>query len=149
MRPYELAKANLSDYGFLKNVHHITLKAHVSNIWGWDEGTQDAFFKEDFESGHIQVIRALDQPVGYLQLNEEVSVIFIINILILPEFQNQKLGSTIIKGLISKARAKGVPLKLGVFKVNPRAKNLYESLGFQVYAENETHYMMSLDPGKL
>lgn len=131
----------------MKSVHHITLKAHVAKIWGWDESTQDAFFKEDFESGQIQTLRVFNHPIGYLQLKHENNAVFIVNILILPEFQNRKLGSAIIKDLIGKCRAKGVPLKLGVFKVNTRAKGLYDSLRFQVYGENETHYMMSLEPG--
>ncbi|MEK2688465.1 GNAT family N-acetyltransferase [Bdellovibrio sp. GT3] len=146
MSLYEIVKPNLTDYEFLKNVHHITLKPHVEKIWGWEETRQDAFFKEDFESGQIQLLRAFNQLVGYLQLNEENGTLFIVNILILPEFQNRKLGSAIIKDLIVKYGAKGVPLKLGVFKINTRAKCLYEALGFKIDGESETHFSMSLLP---
>ena len=141
---YEVVKPNLTDYEFLRNVHHITLRPHVEKIWGWEETRQDGFFKEDFESGQIQVLRAFNQSVGYLQLNEENGTLFIVNILILPEFQGRKLGSAIIKDLIAKCGAKGVAIKLGVFKVNTRAKCLYESLGFEVDGETETHFLMSL-----
>lgn len=133
-----------ADYEFLKNVHHRTLKEYVSKIWGWEETAQDEFFARDFESGQIQIIKSSSISVGYLQLNEQKSEIHIVNILILPEFQNRGLGTQIIKNLVVKARNSGKTLKLGVFKVNTRAKSLYESLGFKTYDESETHYLMRI-----
>lgn len=57
MADYSFKITALSDYEFLKNVHHISLREHISKIWGWDESKQDAFFKEEFESGLIQIIQ--------------------------------------------------------------------------------------------
>ncbi len=133
-----------TDYEFLKNVHHSTLKEYVSKIWGWEEQAQDEFFSRDFNSGQIQLIKASRDSVGYLQLNEQKSEIHIVNILILPGFQNRGLGTQIIKNLVVKARNSGQSLKLGVFKVNTRAKSLYERLGFETYDESETHYLVRI-----
>ncbi len=144
MVQYILQTSESSDYEFLKNVHHQTLKEHVFKIWGWNELEQDKFFSDDFETGQLQLIKFLGKPVGYLQLNQSPSEIYIVNVLILPEFQNQGLGSQIINDLILKAKNAGQSLKLGVFKVNTRAKNLYVSLGFKTYEETETHYLMRL-----
>lgn len=146
MSLYELLKPNPSEYEFLKNVHHTTMKEHVKKIWGWSDSVQDDFFKKDFESGQIQIIRTFNQSVGYLHLNQENDALHIVNILILPEFQNQKLGSAIIKDLATQSRTSGQLLRLGVFKVNTRAKSLYDSFGFQTYEETETHYLMQLKP---
>lgn len=79
-------------------------------------------------------------------LNVEANVTHIIDILILPEFQGQKLGSTIIKDLIYQGRNSQLLLKLGVYKVNTRAKSLYERLGFETFGETDTHYLMQLKP---
>jgi ribosomal protein S18 acetylase RimI-like enzyme len=146
MLSYELCEPTISNYEFLKQVHHLTLKQHVEKIWGWDEKAQDGFFKEDFKSGQIRIIRFSNQPVGYLQLSPQNSILHLVNILILPEFQNRKLGSTIIKDLIEKYCTTGKKLRLGVFKVNTRAKALYESLNFRTYDETETHYLMEFKP---
>lgn len=115
MVAYSLYKPNLSDYEFLRNVHHVTLKPHVEKIWGWDESLRDGFFKEDYNSDQIPIIRAFGQPVGYLLLNVEADVTHIIDILILPEFQSQKLGSPIIKDLTSRKN---------MLKQKPLSRNL-------------------------
>lgn len=144
MSQYKLWTSESTDYEFLKNVHHQTLKEHVSGIWGWDELEQDKFFSEDFQTGQLHLIEGSGKSVGYLQLNQSPSEIYIVNLLILPEFQNQGLGSQIIKDLIVKAKKMGQSLKLGVFKVNTRAKSLYSRLGFKTYEETKTHYLMCL-----
>jgi ribosomal protein S18 acetylase RimI-like enzyme len=146
MSRYQLQSPTLADYDFLKNVHHVTLKEHVTKIWGWSDDKQDAFFKEDFQSGQIQIILAANQPVGYLQLNQQDDVIQIVNILILPSFQNRKIGSKIINDLIAKSKKEKHIIELGVFKVNTRAKKLYEMLGFETTGETETHFVMRLNP---
>lgn len=141
---YELHRPRNSDYDFLKDVHHITLRSYVERIWGWDDKVQDEFFRKDFESGQIQIIRAFNKTVGYLQLNEEEGVVNIVNILILPEFQGRKLGTEIIKDLIDKSVVAKQILRLGVFKINTRAKKLYDSLGFVTKGESETHFLMEI-----
>ncbi|MGZ3786842.1 MAG: hypothetical protein ACXVC3_20055 [Bdellovibrio sp.] len=54
MSSYQLHKPSNSEYEFLKNVHHATMKIYVTKIWGWNEAAQDDFFNEDFETGQIQ-----------------------------------------------------------------------------------------------
>jgi ribosomal protein S18 acetylase RimI-like enzyme len=139
---YSLRAAELTDVAFLKLVHHLTLREHISKIWGWNEELQDQFLIKDFESGRIQIIKAFGKDVGYLILNVGKDAIHIVDILILPQFQNRGLGSEIIKNLMAKTRDDGLLLKLGVFKVNERAKKLYENLGFKIIEETATHFMM-------
>jgi RimJ/RimL family protein N-acetyltransferase len=38
------------------------------------------------------------------------------------------------------------PVELGVFKINVRARRLYERLGFTVVGETETHHRMRWEP---
>jgi ribosomal protein S18 acetylase RimI-like enzyme len=44
--------------------------------------------------------------------------------------------------IISEAESLGLPVRLRVMKVNPRAKAFYERLGFTVISEIETHFTM-------
>lgn len=59
---YILRKAETADLAFLTQVHHVTLKPYVEEIWGWTESRQDAFVMEDFETGQIQVIEQNKVP---------------------------------------------------------------------------------------
>lgn len=62
----ELKQANESEYEILKNIHHISMKKHVSQIWGWNEDFQNKFFKDNFDSNNIQIIKRDDKIAGYL-----------------------------------------------------------------------------------
>jgi hypothetical protein len=53
-------------------------------------------------------------------------------------------GRCIIAELISRSKAKGIPLKLQVLKVNSGAKRLYERLGLKVIGESSTHLQMEM-----
>jgi ribosomal protein S18 acetylase RimI-like enzyme len=59
----------------------------------------------------------------------------------MPDWQNRGLGTTIIQDVIDRLRAPGIPVRLQVLKVNP-ARRLYERLGFEIYDESDTHYLM-------
>lgn len=147
MNRYSLINAQPKDFEFLKNVHHTTLKEHITKIWGWDKTQQDQIFKQEFESGNIQVVSFAQKNIGYLQLKIEMDSIHLINILILSEFQGQGLGTEIMHDLIAKSKTENVTLKLGVFKINTGAKRLYEKLGFKTYSESDTHFYMRYNSG--
>jgi ribosomal protein S18 acetylase RimI-like enzyme len=43
---------------------------------------------------------------------------------------------------MEEARQLGLPIRLGVMKVNPRAGAFYQRLGFASTSETATHYLM-------
>ena len=66
---------------------------------------------------------------------------FINEISILKEYQNEGLGRRILEEKLNYNRKNKIRTILQVFKEN-RAKELYEKLGFKVYEETQTHYKM-------
>jgi len=142
MPPYTLKPANESDYEILKDIHHTTMEQHVSKIWGWDKEFQDRYYRENFNPQNIQLIYSDKNLTGYLQSWESENKISLVNILILPDYQKYGLGTSIIKSLQNLAIKKSKPLELGVFKINTNAKRLYEKLGFEVFEETKTHFLM-------
>lgn len=144
MTTYSLRKATQEDYEFLRQVHHLALKEHIIKIWPWDEKQQDEFFQKNYKDGNIEVIEFGGKDIGYLQVDSSKGLLHLVNILILPKFQGQGIGAQVVKDLVLKAKGLQQPLMLGVFKVNLRAKRLYESLGFQVYDETDTHFKMKI-----
>lgn len=145
MAEYLLKKSMIADYEFLRNVHHVTLKEHIEKIWGWNEPLQDDFFKQEFDSNLIQIIQVSQNNVGYLILHENKESVYVVELLILPEFQNRGLGTQILKDIIAQTEQLNLNLKIGVFKVNTRAKDLYLDLGFVLRDQTDTHYLMEYE----
>jgi ribosomal protein S18 acetylase RimI-like enzyme len=56
--------------------------------------------------------------------------------------QSRGHGTSIIQELITSARNAGVDASLMVMKANPRARQLYERLGFLAIEETPTHFRM-------
>ncbi len=148
MQKSKLVPAKENDYEILKSIHHVTLKSHVSKIWGWDEEFQNDYFKENFDPINIQLIYHNENIAGYLHSWQTPSKIALVNILILPEYQNFGIGSEIIKNLQKEVQEDSKSLELGVFKINTSAKKLYERLGFKTFEKTDTHFLMRYNYGE-
>jgi N-acetylglutamate synthase-like GNAT family acetyltransferase len=95
--------------------------------------------KHHFE--HAKIILLKNQKIGLLKLAENKTEIEILQIQIEPNHQNKGIGKEIIQSIIQKAFTKNIPVKLSVLKTN-KAQNLYKTLGFEIYDENEYSYFM-------
>ncbi|MBB6627846.1 GNAT family N-acetyltransferase [Nocardioides sp. KIGAM211] len=66
----------------------------------------------------------------------------IAGIQLLPAHQGRGLGTHLIEQLISEARDAGLPVRLGVEHDNPRARSLYERLGFVKVGSTDQEALM-------
>ena len=142
---YSLRPVIDADYEFLARLHEATMKETVSQIWGWDDERQAAYFREHWNTANRRVIVVDGLDAGVLEVERRPDAIWLANIEIAPEYQGRGLGSAIIRDLLTEARARGVPLTLQVNRVN-RARALYERLGFVETGRTETHYLMAAEP---
>ena len=140
---YQLRPAKTTDYEFLYQLKVACLKEYVAATWGWDKTYQREHFAAHFDPDLIQIVVVNGRDVGQLSVMDDENGVQISGVYILPEFQNQGLGTTILGDVIEEARKGRQPASLQVLKVNP-ARRLYERLGFVVVAENETHFQMRL-----
>ncbi len=131
-----LRKALLADYEFARHVHHRAMRPYVERLYGWDDADQANRFRDKFslEGAHVIVRDRLD--CGWLQIFDGEEGVYLRQIFILPEHQNQGIGTAILTWLIAGWRASGKAAGLGVMKNNP-ARRLYERLGFEVVNEDE------------
>jgi ribosomal protein S18 acetylase RimI-like enzyme len=136
-------KATDDDKEFLWKLKVASLRPYVAQIYGWNEPTQYGYFENGFHPAAIQIIQYGGQNVGMYKLQENVNAWFLAGIMILPEFQNNGIGSTIIQRMIDDIAVTNKPLRLQVFKVNP-ARRLYERLGFAKIGESKTHIQMEM-----
>jgi ribosomal protein S18 acetylase RimI-like enzyme len=67
---------------------------------------------------------------------------FVHEIMVLPEYQGQGIGTHVLREQMAEASRLAQPLKLKVLREN-RAKDLYERLGFVSYDESDTFIFMT------
>jgi ribosomal protein S18 acetylase RimI-like enzyme len=136
-----------ADFDFLYWLHRAAMRAYVEETFGpWDEAWQQEYFRRHFDPANLQVIQWDGEDVGSLFLQDRTEELFIAGIEILPEYQQQGIGSQVIRGLLEQANRQSKPVALQVLKVNIRARNLYQRLGFGVTGENDTHYILAYHP---
>ena len=56
---------------------------------------------------------------------------------LLPALQGRGIGTTVVNGVVARAAERSLPVELSVVPANPRARQLYERLGFEVVAVAE------------
>jgi ribosomal protein S18 acetylase RimI-like enzyme len=124
------------------------MREYVDATWGWDDDEQIAFFGEHFDPARLQIIQVGNADIGVLSVEERTDEIYLAEIQLLPQWQGQGIGSSVIRSLIERGAVHDKPVTLRVLHANPRAAALYERFGFRRFREIETHTYMRLDPGE-
>ena len=119
---------------------------YVDATWGWREAEQIAYFEEHFEPSRREIIRVEDTDIGVLAVEKTPDEIHLATIALLPEWQGQGIGSSILRSLVERGTESRRAVTLQVLHCNPRAITLYESFGFTRSGQSDTHVFMRLDP---
>ncbi len=61
---------------------------------------------------------------------------------LLPAHQGRGIGTQVVRDVLAEARDQGVPARISVEQDNPRARALYERLGFTAYGETERDVLL-------
>jgi ribosomal protein S18 acetylase RimI-like enzyme len=144
---YNLIPATNLDFDFAYQLKKIAYREYIEKTWGWDEAFQSKFHKENFSTANTRVIKLEDQRIGTVDIKEEDKRIFISGLYLLPEFQNQGIGTAILQEVMQRALANKKKIELEVLKVNTRAQELYKRLGFEMVEGDETKFFMYKDCG--
>ena len=144
--PISLRPATKADFNFTYEVKKSALGPHIDKTWGWDEDFQHQYHLNDFTPSKIQIVTYEDEDVGWFEFNKTPERFYLVDFVLLPKYQGRGIGSFLISGFIKEAKLKGLPIRLGVLKVNP-AMRFYERLGFSIIGESETHFEMEVSPG--
>lgn len=81
-------------------------------------------------SATLSVLEEDGVPVGRMRVVRHADHIELAGLQLAPRVQGRGLGTARVRLLQGEAAARGVPLRLGVEHDNPRARALYERLGF-------------------
>ena len=140
-------KATPNDFNLTLNIKVNSIKKYVEQIWGWDDKIQFNYHKNNFQPEFISIILLDDIEIGYVELKESNESIEIINLLISEQFQNQRIGATILLSLKVLATNKNKILKLELFKINTKALSFYKNAGFELIGETTYKFLMHKLPG--
>lgn len=141
-----LRQATAADYDFLYSLHRQAMRPYVEATWGWVEAWQEEYFCKKFDPAPRRVIQVDGKDVGVLVVEDKPDHRYLALIELLPAYQGRGIGTALIKDLQNWACTHQIPLVLHVLKTNPRARALYERLGFVICGEEEVRWRMEYAP---
>jgi GNAT superfamily N-acetyltransferase len=127
------------DDEFLYRVY-ASSRATEMQAWGWPPEQQESFLRMQFRARRLSYDAAYPDsshsillcdgaPAGSAIVWRSPAEIRLVDIALLPEYQNRGLGAQWLQWLIRESAAAGVALRLSVLQGN-RAICLYQRLGF-------------------
>ena len=130
----------VSDAPFLWQLKLSTMKVHITQTFGWDEGLAYAFLWRTLPGAYV--VEVADAAVGILKVCPREDHVFLDEIGLMPGVQRQGIGRAIVRGVLREASQRGLPVQLRVLRCNP-AVAFYERLGFVPMELTPTHAMMT------
>ena len=134
---YTIRKATTKDLNILDLIHTENMKGYVEKVYPWNY----TMFCDRFIADNYQVVEINNKIIGFIKVVSSDTEIYLAEIQIARDYQNQGIGTSLIKSAIKKARMEQKNLWLKVLKGNP-AKNLYQRLGFEKLKDSVTHDVM-------
>ena len=141
-----LRNAGPDDKQFAYDVKRAAMREYVELVWGWDEEQQWQLHDRRFRAQDFQVIALDGEDVGVMSVDERPDCVFVNQIYVLPEHQGRGIGRKCMLMVMERASSVGLPVRLQVMKVNPRAVAFYERLGFTITGQTATHIQMQASP---
>lgn len=143
------------DVSFLCKVYGSTREKELRQVEYWTEvqkqefinqqfAAQHEYYQKNYIGGDFYVIEFKKEDIGrlYIHGNFQNAGIRIIDIAILPNWQNQAIGSSLLKDILLIAENTNRHVSIHVESFNP-AKKLYEKLGFKKISEtNGVYHLM-------
>lgn len=136
-----LRMATEYDIEFMLYVQEKLNKIYVEKHYGkWDLPFQKLFMEKSMEREKYNIICLNDEKIGIFSWNEDMEKVYLHELLILPKFQKNKIGSMLLDMLIKRAEYFKKDLIAYVFKSNVGALEFYKKRDFEIVEENRSHY---------
>lgn len=112
----------------------------------WQLQMQRRDYEGRFPRADYQLILFDGEPAGRLWVARTAEQIRLLDIAILPEFQNRKIGTYLLRKLIEESEATRTPLRHMIYKLNTEARRFYERLGFRLKEDERMYLLMERRP---
>lgn len=151
-----LRSVNTADESFLYEVYCSTRQDELVLV-DWSEAEKEAFLQMQYQAqrqGYLdqfpradwQIVLLDDVPIGRLIVDRRPQEVGLMDIVLLPPYRSQGIGTKLIKQVMSEATRRQMPVRLYVSKINERAFRLYEYLKFTTIGETGLHFWMEWQP---
>lgn len=135
-----LRPATPADREFLIAVYGGTRAQELAQV-PWEQGQKEAFVRWQFErqeeeyrqrypDARYSVVLVDGEPAGRIWVGVDDRQIRLLDIAIVPQFQNRGVGTYLLRQLMAEAAEAKKPLRHMVFVLNDNAHRFYERLGF-------------------
>jgi ribosomal protein S18 acetylase RimI-like enzyme len=81
-------------------------------------------------------------PAGRIWVDRAAERFLLVDISILPAFQNRGVGSELVSGLIAEATRAGVPVQCHVALTNHGSMRFHQRLGFEIQSQDGVYYAL-------
>ena len=153
-----LRRVTDADHEFLVAVYHSTRAPELAQV-DWDNSQKDAFVRWQYErqkevydarypDARYDVILVDGVPAGRIWVGADEKQIRLLDIALLPEFQNRGVGTKLLKQLMDEATNSRKALRHMVFVLNDNAYRFYERLGFETIEDLGGYKHMEWRPEK-
>ncbi|TFH75851.1 N-acetyltransferase [Gammaproteobacteria bacterium LSUCC0112] len=119
------------------------LQQYIAQTWGWNELFQRHSFLANLPASSFVIITRNSEDVGGYCLKHKTDHLYLEMLLLTAPAQRQGIGTHVMNLLIDQANHEDLPIRLSVLRNNP-AHLFYRRLGFDVVAEDNFRYEMSL-----
>ena len=156
-RSITLRSALPEDQEFLLAVYASSRDEEIS-LWGWDDNQKRGFLEMQWRAKNHQyslsypqaddsVVLLNGHPIGRMMFDRKGSDFTFLDIALLPEYQNQNIGTRLIELLQKEATDAQKGVVLHVVRTN-RAVRLYKRMGFKMVNEDAIYLEMKWTPGE-
>lgn len=147
-----------ADQEFLIGVYAGTRAAELAQV-DWDDSQKEAFIRWQYEmqkqeydarypDARYDVILVDGVPAGRVWVGADDTQIRLLDIAVIPEFQNRGVGTHLLRQLMEEATRDNKPLRHMVFVLNENAFRFYERLGFKTIEDVGGYKHMEWLPGQ-
>lgn len=152
----ELRPVAESDNDFLLSLYGSTRADELAQV-EWPEGQKEMFLRWQFDlqrreydtrfpDAEYRLITVDQQPAGRIWVGADNEQIRLLDIALLPEFQNRGVGTALLQRLKARAENEDKALRHMVFVLNNNADRFYERLGFKQIEDFGAYKHMEWQP---
>lgn len=147
-----------TDEAWLHELYASTRRSELAAV-PWPEAAKRSFLEQQYklqrmhfeqhysEASFFAVLAPDSQvPIGRFYILEHGAEHLLVDIALFPDWQNQGIGSALIRESQGRAANRGAAMGLHVLKHNLPALRLYQHLGFKVVSDEGMHWRMRWTP---
>jgi GNAT superfamily N-acetyltransferase len=122
--------ATCADHGWLRDLNRLAYEGVVRRQFGvWDDAAQRELFDSSLEHAAFRIVELDQEPIAAVWSEERDDYVWVHELQVLPEFQNQGIGSEILSVEVARAETLNKPVRLHVL-TQSRARDFYRKNGF-------------------